>query len=112
MNYSIWVTQSPERSASFFGVEISPRLVDIAAEGLCRALTTEIPEQQEADYRPSVTIALVTRNDSEGTALFIQTNDHDHGRTDTLKEFVGVLIADLMDPSGAHEISVGWSVAE
>lgn len=107
MRYVISVEQLfPDADFSPFGVEIQPPLSEVAANGLCKALAYKVSEN-ESNSSPLVQQAFVTRNDSEGTALFVQAYDHVHDMVGTSKErYLGVKIQNFIDPTHKHEIEI------
>jgi hypothetical protein len=104
MKYSIEVTNIEEDADyPFFGVEIRPPLGELAAKGLCKALTQR-PIPEETNNEQFVTDAYVTRNDTEGTALFIAWNQPK--KYDTENTIIGLKIQSIIDPCSRHEVTI------
>jgi hypothetical protein len=111
----------PESRYCPYGVEIQPPLSRIAISGLCQALMHRPPAQEEYPTIPSAIEAYVTRNDREGTVLFIQPNPDLGWHNENLRDiqqhafYVAQDIQYLIDPTSQHEIEIyppdpnGWN---
>ena len=86
-----------------YAVEIQPPLSDIAAQGLCKALTT--PRHPNADELMSpggfAYEAFITRQDKEGTVLYVLPN-----RKPEDGHEVGAYIKTWLDPASLHELHI------
>jgi hypothetical protein len=102
MKYSIEVADLTDADYPLLGVEIRPPLGELAAQGLCRALMQQ-PDPEETSYDASVENAYVTRNDAEGTALFIAWR---YPRAYDTEYAVGLRIQAIIDPCFKHEVEI------
>lgn len=105
--YTISVEQLfPNADFSPFGIEIQPPLSEVAANGLCKALTFKISENETNSF-PLAEHAYVTRSDTEGTALFVQADDNVHDTFGISKErYLGLYVKDFIDPAQKHDVVV------
>jgi len=106
--YDIWAqprVEGPDYPP--YGVEIQPPIGELAAQGLCNALTRR-PPKEETNNRPHADAAFVTRNDEIGTALAVYPRANPNFDAERL----GLLVQSYIDPSSQLDIELHLPTAE
>jgi hypothetical protein len=100
IKYDIFVTthEATDR-ATIYGIEVQPPLSELAASGLCKAMTYGHPNS----VSPLAECAEVTRSDEFGTALFAVLNQ-EHARQS--EEVFGDSVAAMINPAKQHIVEV------
>jgi hypothetical protein len=99
MEYTVSAeAHNPSARFGSFGAEIQPPLSDLAAAGLCRALTHRKPD--EAGWVSQFALdAYVVRSDQVGTVLYIQPNSELNDMSPVRPAYVARHIATLINPA-------------
>ena len=104
--YDLWIERrTDEPGYSPYGVEIQPPIGELAAQGLCGALTRQPPVGERPAY-PLADATYMTRNDDEGTALMVYPraeNTAFHG------EYLGEIVKSYIDPCHRLEVELHLS---
>ena len=85
-----------------YGVEIIPPIGELAAQGVCRYLTQR-PSKRDTNKKHVYETAIMTRNDTSGTALILNPNQtlYNFGYQD-----VAVTVETAINPTESENIEV------
>ncbi len=104
MKYDIYLKPHLENKDAYFSVEIVPPIGELAATGLCKILERN-PRDSGLEGDPEADLAVMTRNDKEGTAFQIYPyKDIEPDDAMIATENMAVSIDIIIDPTERHDV--------